>query len=149
MINTDNIYKLREATGAGIMDCKRALEEAQGDLKKALDILKRKGQAIAAKKQTRQTKEGLIEAYIHPGGKIGVLLEVNCETDFVSRNAEFKEFCHELAMQIAAIEPQDVAALLESPYWRDEKIMIKDFLQEKIAKFGENIIINRFIHFSL
>lgn len=149
MTKKEDIYKLRETTGAGIMDCKKALEAGQGDFKKALGILKKKGQAIAAKKQSRQTREGLIESYIHPGGRIGVLLEINCETDFVSRNVEFKEFSHELAMQIAAVDPQDMAALLRSPYWRDEKITIKDLLQEKIAKFGENIIINRFIRFSL
>ncbi len=99
------VKELREKTGAGIMDCKKALLECGGDLEKAIESLRKKGLATAAKKAGRATKEGLIHAYIHMGGKIGVLIEVNCETDFVARTDEFKELAHNLAMQVAASSP--------------------------------------------
>ena len=96
-----------------------------------------------------ETKEGIIESYIHAGGKVGVLLELNCETDFVGRNPEFKALAHEIAMQIAALEPENVAKLLESEYWKDSSKTIKALIQEKIAKFGENVSLNQFIRYSL
>ncbi len=104
-VTHEMVKDLREKTGAGIMDCKRALSEAGGDMDKALDILRQKGVAIAAKKATRETKEGLISSYIHAGGRIGVLVEVNCETDFVARNPEFQELVRDIAMQIAWSNP--------------------------------------------
>lgn len=104
-VTHEMVKDLREKTGAGIMDCKRALSEAGGDMDKALDILRQKGLAIAAKKATRETKEGLISSYIHAGGRIGVLVEVNCETDFVARNPEFQELVRDIAMQIAWSNP--------------------------------------------
>ena len=104
-VTHEMVKDLREKTGAGIMDCKRALSEAGGDMDKALDILRQKGLAIAAKKAARETKEGLISSYIHAGGRIGVLVEVNCETDFVARNPEFQELVKDIAMQIAWSNP--------------------------------------------
>ncbi|MBI5096236.1 MAG: translation elongation factor Ts, partial [Nitrospirae bacterium] len=104
-VTHEMVKDLREKTGAGIMDCKRALSEAGGDRDKALDILRQKGLAIAAKKSARETKEGLISSYIHAGGRIGVLVEVNCETDFVARNPEFQELVKDIAMQIAWSNP--------------------------------------------
>ena len=104
-VTQEMVKDLREKTGAGIMDCKRALSEAGGDMDKALDILRQKGLAIAAKKAARETKEGLISSYIHAGGRIGVLVEVNCETDFVARNPEFQELVRDIAMQIAWSNP--------------------------------------------
>src|SRR5688500_15190152 len=101
---TDDIKKLREQTGAGIMDAKAALEEAKGDLAKASDILRVKGQAQAAKKAGRETRAGLIESYVHMG-RVGALVEVNCETDFVARTDDFKQFVHDIAMQVAAANP--------------------------------------------
>jgi elongation factor Ts len=102
------VKTLREITGAGMLECKSALEEANGDLELAVEILRKKGVAKAAKKAGRETKEGLIHAYIHPGGRVGVLLELNCETDFVARNELFKELANEIALQIAAMKPQYV-----------------------------------------
>ncbi|HDP98619.1 MAG TPA: translation elongation factor Ts [bacterium] len=104
-ITADDVKKLREITGAGIMDCKNALTETQGDVDKAVEYLRKKGIAKAEKKSGRETKEGIIDAYIHPGSKLGVLLEVNCETDFVAKNNDFKKFVRDIAMQIAAANP--------------------------------------------
>ncbi|MBW1973450.1 MAG: translation elongation factor Ts, partial [Deltaproteobacteria bacterium] len=102
-IDTSQIKELRERTGAGIMDCKIALTETGGDIEKAIEFLRKRGIAKAAKKATREVQEGIISAYIHPGAKIGVLVEVNCETDFVARNEEFQEFVKNIAMHIAAM----------------------------------------------
>jgi elongation factor Ts len=104
-VTQEMVKDLREKTGAGIMDCKRALSEAGGDMDKALDILRQKGQAIAAKKAVRETREGVIGSYIHAGGRIGVLAEINCETDFVARNPEFQELVKDITMQIAWSNP--------------------------------------------
>jgi len=103
---TEDIIKLREQTGAGMLDCKKALDEAGGDLEKAAEILRKKGQAKAAKKSAeRETKEGIVHAYIHANGKVGAMVELLCETDFVAKNEVFQELAHEIAMQIAATEP--------------------------------------------
>jgi len=107
-ITASDVKELRERTGAGMMDCKKALTETNGDIEKSIDILREKGLASAAKKAGRIASEGAVEAYIHAGGKIGVLVEVNCETDFVAKNPEFKELCHDIAMQIAAAAPEYV-----------------------------------------
>lgn len=104
----DLIRKLREQTGASIMDCKRAIEEAKGDYEKGLALLKARGKAIAEKKQGRVAREGVVEAYVHQNGKVGVLVELKCETDFVARNAEFKNLAHEISLQIAAMSPRYV-----------------------------------------
>jgi elongation factor Ts len=109
MASTEQIKQLRELTGAGILDCKKALDQTDGDLDKATEILKAKGLAQAAKKATREAADGRVEAYIHPGDKLGVLIEVNCETDFVARTETFRELCHELAMQVAAVGPRWVS----------------------------------------
>ncbi|KUK10546.1 MAG: Elongation factor T [Clostridia bacterium 41_269] len=109
MVKAEDVKKLRNKTGAGMMDCKRALEEAGGDIEKAVDILREKGLAKAAKKADRIATEGLVTSYIHGNGRIGVLVEVNCETDFVARNDAFKKLCHDIAMQIAASNPQYVS----------------------------------------
>ena len=109
-ISADIVKKLREKTGAGMMDCKHALEETNGDFEKAVDVLRTKGQATSDKRTGKSTKEGLIGSYIHrPGGKIGVMVEINCETDFVARTAEFEEFAKEIAMHVAASNPRYVS----------------------------------------
>lgn len=105
MISASDVKSLRERTGAGMMDCKNALSEAGGDVEKAIELLREKGLAAAVKKSGRIAAEGIVESYIHMGGKIGVLLEVNCETDFVAKTPEFKEFVHDIAMHIAAANP--------------------------------------------
>lgn len=104
-ISATSVKELRERTGAGMMDCKKALTECAGDMDKAIDFLREKGLAAAAKKEGRVAAEGVVEAYIHGGGRIGVLVEINCETDFVTRNEEYKQFCKDMAMQIAASKP--------------------------------------------
>ncbi len=107
-ITTEMVRELREATSAGIMDCRKALDAAEGDFDKAVDYLREKGLAKAAKRMSREAKDGKIESYIHAGGRIGVLLEINCETDFVARTDEFQELAHDVAMQIAAMAPKYV-----------------------------------------
>lgn len=193
-ITPDMVKELRERTGSGIMDCKKALQDANGNIEEAIVLLRERGLAAASKKSGRTASEGIIESYIHGEGRIGVLIEVNCETDFVARNSEFKNFVHELAMQIAAANPQYVRredipesviqrereiiraqvmnegkpaniadkiiegrlekyykenCLMEQSYIRNPDITIEDFLKEKIAKLGENIIIRRFTRYEV
>jgi elongation factor Ts len=163
-ITTQMIKELREQCGAGIMDCRSALVSTEGDLEKALAILKEKGLAKAQKKSERVTMQGLVEAYIHTAGRIGALIEVNCETDFVARTTEFKCLAHDLAMQVAAlapkyVSPEDVpdgtevepveACLLSQPFIKDPTRTIKDIIVETIAKTGENIKVRRFIRYEL
>ena len=107
-INAQQVKELRDKIGVSMMECKRALEQSGGNFDKAIDILRQKGVAVAQKKATRATEQGLVESYIHPGGKVGVLLQLNCETDFVARNDDFKSLAHDLCMQIAAVSPQYV-----------------------------------------
>jgi len=149
MISTEQIKQLRQKTNLSVMECKKALEEAKGDEDKASKILEAKGQEKAVKKSQREAKEGLIEAYIHNNGKLGVLLELNCETDFVAKNSQFKELAHDLAMHIAAMDPQDVKELLSQPFIKDEQKTIQDLINEAIAKLGENIKIGEFVRWEI
>jgi elongation factor Ts len=164
-IPTTRVKELRDKSGAGVMACRNALLEAAGDSEKALQILKEKGILKAQKKAERTTKQGLVESYIHAGGRIGALIEVNCETDFVARTAEFKELAHNLAMQITAMPPQfisrdevpeetddielETACLLLQPYIKDTTKTVQDAIIETIAKIGENIKVTRFARFEL
>lgn len=193
-ITAQMVKELREKTGAGMMDCKKALEENDGSLEKAIDWLRQKGLSKAAKKAGRATSEGVIGNYIHSTGKIAVLVEVKCETDFVARNEKFQEFAKNVAMQIAANNPAAVDAesvdpaviererevyrqkareegkpeniiekiveggikkfykeicLLEQPYIRDDKLTIRDLLNDVIATLGENVTIGRFVRMQL
>ena len=146
------------------MECKKALLQTRGDMDKALQILKEEGLLEAKKKAGRATTQGLIEAYVHTGGRIGAMVEVNCETDFVARTDEFKKLAHHLAMQVAAMPPQfvskeeapeevdiepEAACLLLQPYIKDPNKTIQDIITETIAKVGENIKIKRFARFEL
>lgn len=149
MIKANQVKQLRDKTNASMMDCKKALIEAKGDEEKALKILQKKGQLIAMKKSGREAEQGIIEAYIHSNKKIGVLLELKCETDFVARNEEFKELAHDLAMHIAAMDSEDEKSLLKEPFIKNEEITVKDLIDEKIAKLGENIKIGKFIRYQL
>jgi len=144
----EKIKKLREETEISISECKKAIEEAKGDLEKAKEILKKRYGEMAKKRKEKETKEGIVEAYIHPGRKIGVLLELRCESDFVARNPEFQKLAHELCLQIAAIDPEEIP-LLEQNWIRDESKKIKDLISEYIAKFDENIVIERFARFQI
>ena len=131
------------------MECKKALEEAGEDEGKALKILGEKGKEKALKKAGRKAGQGLIEAYIHSNGKIGVILELNCETDFVAKNEEFKQLAHDIAMHIAAFEPEDNKELLSQPFIKDEQKTIQDLINDAVAKLGENIKIGKFLRLEI
>ena len=193
-VSLDKVKKLRAETLAGISDCKRALEESNGDLEKAKKILKRKGIKLAKEKSDKATPNGIVTSYIHHNGQVGVLAEIHCQSDFVARNSEFQQFAKDIAMQIAAsnpkwISPEEVpkkvleeekqilkeqaekegkpehivekivqgrlnkfferVCLLNQPYIKDEEKTVRDYLQDMIAKFGENIKIYRFVRFEL
>jgi len=193
-IKAETVKELRQRTGIGMMECKQALKESKGDIEKAILILRKKGYARAQDKMSRETVEGIIGSYIHLNGKIGVLLEVNCESDFVARNDEFKELVKNIAMHIAASDPKYVSSedippevldqekeitreqfkdskkppeivdkivqgklgkfyeevcLLNQPYVKDDKVSIEQLVASHIAKFGENIRINRFARYEL
>lgn len=143
------LKRLRSETSASIADCKKALEESGGDYEKAQDWLKKHGVEKAAKKEGRETSRGVIDSYIHGGGRVGVLLELQCETDFVARTADFKNLAHELAMQIAAMNPKDVDKLLQQEYIRDSKQKVSDVVKQVITTLGENIKIKRFERFEI
>ncbi len=143
MIGVDQIKKLREETQASIADCRIALEESSGDYKKALVWLAKRGVEIAEKKKERETSQGLVEAYVH-NGKVGVLLTLLCETDFVARTGEFKNLAHEIALQISAMNPADVKSLLAQEYIRDPKLTIEELVKQAIGKLGENIVVREF-----
>lgn len=193
-ITSGMVKELRTKTGAGMMDCKEALQASDGDFEKAVDFLRKKGMSAATKRSSKAAKDGAVGSYIHMGGKIGVLVEVNCETDFVARNADFRAFVKDIAMHIAASDPlavlaEDIAdeilekeknialeqareqgkpekvlekivegrmakfksenALLDQPFVKDPEKPVRDFLNETIARLGENIIIRRFTRFKL
>lgn len=148
MVTIDQIKKLRQETGLSISECKKVLEETKGDIKKTKEILKKLSRNFAKKKVERETKEGVIESYIHPGKKIGAMVELHCESDFVARSEDFQKLAHELCLQIAAISPEEIP-LLDQAWIRDETKTIRDLLNEYIAKFGENIIIKRFVRYRI
>ena len=148
-ISIDQIKQLREETGLSVGECKKALEKAQGDMARAKELLKEWGTHTAEKKQERQTTEGLIESYVHSNGKIGVLVEVRCETDFVSKTDDFKNLCHELALQIVSMRADSVEELLSQEYIKDPQKNMRGLLTEAIAKFGENIVVERFSRFQI
>jgi len=170
-IGVELIKELRNATSASVFDCKRALEEAKGDIKKATEVLRKHGLEIAQRKQGRLAKEGRIDSYVHHGNKIGVLLEVDCESDFVAKNSDFGHFTRDLAMQIAATNPSYIKSedvppeelkkvkdkeqfykehcLLEQPFVKDPAMTVKDYLGSIVAKIGENIVIRRFIRYKV
>lgn len=158
------VKELREKTGVSIIECKKALTETKGDLEKAIQILKQQGLAIAEKKANRVVSEGAVEAYVHPGGRIGAIIEVNCETDFVARTDEFKKLIHDLALQVVAMAPKFIspaeippganlkpqeACLLLQPFIKDNNKTVQDLINEVIAKVGENIKVRRFARFEL
>jgi elongation factor Ts len=188
-ITAQQVRELRQETGAGVLDCKEALEASDGDMEKAAAYLREKGAAAAAKRSEREAEEGVIGSYIHAGSKVGALVEVNCETDFVARTDEFQTLAHDLAMQVVAakplyLTPADVPAdvlekekesvraemqgsgkpdniverivegklkkfyeetcLMEQPFIKDTALTVKDLVQEKNAKLGENIVVRRF-----
>ena len=171
VISLDAIKELREMTSCGVIDCKKALEESKGDLNKAKEILQKRGMELAAKKGSREAKEGRIEIYVHPGSKLAVMVEVNCETDFVANNNEFCQFTKNVALQIAATNPKyikkdDIPAdalsvvhdqetyikehcLLQQPFVKDPSKNMEDLLTGLVASIGENIFISRFVRYKV
>lgn len=147
-VSLDLLKKLREETSAGVSDCRKALEEAEGSIEKAKKILLERGLEKASKKEGKATGEGIIEAYVH-AGKVGVLVDMRCETDFVARTDEFKSLAHEIALQVAAMNPKTVEELLESAYIRDASLTISALIKLSIAKVGENITVVKFSRLSL
>ena len=148
MISIDLIKNLRAETGAGIADCKEALAKSKGDFEKARQWLKKQGLDRAASKSLREVKAGIVEVYSH-GGKVGVLVEVLCETDFVSYTEDFKVLAHELALQIASMNPASVEELLSQVYIRDVSLTIDQLVKSVIGKLGENIQVGRFERIAL
>lgn len=148
-ISLELLKKLREDTGAGVSDCRQALEDTNGDYAKAKKLLLDRGLEKAAKKEGKETAEGIIDSYIHAGGKVGVLVELRCETDFVARTDDFKKLSHEVALQVAAMNPKDVKALLAGAYIRDGGITMEALIKSVIAKVGENITVARFVRMEL
>jgi elongation factor Ts len=150
-ISASQVKELRATTGAGMMDCKKALEECGGDMDKAVDILRTKGLADLAKKAGRATNEGLIAAWTSENGKVGAMVEVNCETDFVARNAEFQTFVSAVAEQIAVDAPDGIregdAALMSQQWKRNPSITVEQALGELVAKLGENMGVSRFVRY--
>ena len=148
-VSAESVKKLREATGAGVMDARKALLEADGDTTKAKDILKAKGAEKVAKKSERRTSQGVIETYAHTGGRVGSMVYLACETDFVAKTDEFKNLARELSMQVAAMNPEDVEELVKQDYIRDAGKTVKQLVDEVIARTGENIQIKKIARFSL
>jgi elongation factor Ts len=147
-ITAEVVRRLREETGAGMMDCKSALVEAQGDMEKAREVLRKKGLAAAAKKASRAATDGAIAAHIADGGKMGVLVEVNCETDFVAKTPDFQSLVKEIAANAAAQAPGDIPELLAQPLAGDPGRTLGQLVQEKIAFIKENIVVRRFARFA-
>ena len=162
-ISIDDIKALRERTMAGVMDCRAALAEADGDMDKAVALLREKGLAKAAKRLDREATQGVVEAYVH-GGRIGAMVELNCETDFVARTDLFKQLAHDIAMQVASMAPQTVdpadlpsdaegpaaeRALLTQPFIKDADKTVHDLINEAITSTGEKIEVRRFVRFVL
>lgn len=160
-ISADTVKTLREKTGAGVMDCKRALVDAGGDMERASTLLRERGLASAAKRSGREASQGLVEAYVHHNGRIGVLLEINCETDFVANTPEFRQLAHVIAQQVAFTNPRSVDEVDgqpsddgEVPLLKQESIQnsgqtIADLVRDTAAKTGENIVVRRFTRYEL
>ena len=163
-VTTDSIKELRDRSGAGIMDCKRALEAADGVIEEAEKLLAQKGLALASKKAGRTAEQGVVDFYVHAGGRLGAMIEVNCETDFVARTDQFKALAHDLAMQVAAMEPLYVrpdevpqdsprpaeeVALLSQAFIKDPSKSIQDLVNESIGQLRENIQVRRFTRFEI
>jgi elongation factor Ts len=147
-VKLDDLKKLREDTSAGVSDCRQALEDANGDFAKAKKIIMERGLQKAAKKAGRETTQGLIESYVH-AGRVGVLVELRCETDFVARTDDFKKLAHEIALQVASMNPKNVKELLAGEYIRDASMTIEALVKQTVARVGENITIAKFTRIAL
>lgn len=144
-----DIKKLREETGAGMLDCKKALEESNGDMDKAKEWVKARGLAKAEKKADRETNEGYIASYVHMTGKIASLVEILCETDFVAMNEEFQAMARDIAMQVASMNPENVEELMKQDFIKDPSMTIEGLLKSLSGKIGEKFVINRFVRYQI
>lgn len=144
-----DVKKLREQTGAGIMDCKKALQEAEGDFKKAIELVKARGLERAEKKQDRETTEGYVASYVHSNGKLAALVELVCETDFVARNDEFRSLGQDIAMQVVSMNPETVDDLLEQEFIKDAGATIGFLVKSLSGKIGEKIAVKRFVRYQV
>ncbi|MFL2640736.1 MAG: elongation factor Ts [Dehalococcoidia bacterium] len=164
VVTTEIIRDLRAKTGAGVMDCKKALEESNGDMNGAISLLKEWGISAVQKKSSRSANQGVVETYVHAGGRIGVILELNCETDFVARTPEFLSLAHDLALQIASMDPQSIddentdsssedfdgeTRLMHQDFVKDPSQTISDLITEAVSRIGENILVRRFTRYEL
>ena len=147
-MDAHDVQKLRELTGAGVMECKKALQDTGGDMERAKSLIMERGLVRAEKKADRATGAGLLESYVH-NNRVGVLLDIRCETDFVVRSEVFRALAHHLAMHIAAMNPESAEALLREPYVQDMSLTVADYIKSVIAKVGENIRIERFCRYEL
>jgi len=148
MINIEQVKNLRQETGVSVSECKKALERARGDNEEAKEILRKWGKELAGKKSEREAGIGIIEAYVHPNKRIGAMVELRCETDFVAKSKDFNNLAHEIWLQITAMNPEgDI--LLSQPWIKDDSKTIKNLIEECIAKIGENIIIKRFERYEI
>lgn len=148
MVNIDQIKKLREETEVSISECQKALAEAKGDFQEAKEVLREWGKDFAKKKTGKEARQGIVESYIHSNKKVGSMVELCCETDFVAKSPDFRKLAHELALQITAINPEETP-LLEQFWIRDGTKTIKDLIDEHIARLGENIIIKKFVRYEM
>ena len=148
-VSAKEIQEIRNETGLGVMDIKNAMEEAGGDREKAMEILKKRVGDKMEKRSGRATGQGKIGAYVHGDGKSAVMVEVNCETDFVAKNEDFQQFIKDLTLQIISMKPENVEELLKQDFVKDTKKTIEDLLKDIIAKTGENIVIGRFVVYSI
>jgi len=148
MASIEEIKKLREETDLPISDCRKALEEARGDIAKAKSILEKLGREFVKKREEREAKAGIVDAYIHGGRKIGAIIQLHCESDFVARSEEFKKLAHELCLQIAAVSPEETP-LLEQPWIKDQDKTVKDLISDYSAKFGEKIVLEKYARYQL
>ncbi len=146
-VSLDRIRALREKTSASLKDVREALESSGGDEAKALEFLRARGAQIASARQGRATGQGRVEAYVHHDGRLGAIVEVDCETDFVARTDDFLRFCRDVAMQVASMNPASPSALLEQPFVKDAKTTINDLLNGLIATTGEKVVIRRYMRF--
>lgn len=149
MATIEQIKQLREETGVSPVEVKKALDESGGDVEKAKELLRAWGKKIVSKKTERETKEGVIDMYIHPNAKKGVLLDIRCETDFVAKSVDFRNLAHEICLQIAALGAEEVSALLEQSWMKNDAMTIKNLIEETIAKTGENIEVKRFVRYEI
>lgn len=149
MVAIEDVKRLRSETSAGIIDCKKALEDSGGDFEEAKKLLAERGVVKAAKRSDREASEGLVATYVHATGKIGAMVELFCETDFVARTKDFQKLAHEIALQVSATDPKDSEELLQQEYIREPAKTVQDLINETIAKVGENIKVGRFIRFEI